>query len=104
VQLEPDGARVLFDHADDGLVGDMPVAGFEVAGQDRRFHAASATIDGSAVLVRSPDVRQPVAVRYAWSDAPKPWLRNKAGLPASPFRTDEWPGVTEQGSWKTDGP
>ena len=48
----------------------------------------------STVIVSSPQVSDPVAVRYAWSNNPAANLYNKAGLPASPFRTDDWPGVT----------
>ena len=51
-------------------------------------------IDGEAVVVSSPEVTQPVAVRYAWADNPEATLRNGAGLPASPFRTDDWPMLT----------
>jgi len=53
-----------------------------------------ARIDGETVIVSSPEVSKPVAVRYAWADNPVCNLCNKAGLPASPFRTDTWPGVT----------
>ena len=55
---------------------------------------ADATIDGEVVVVTSSQVPYPVAVRYAWADNPKCNLFNKEGLPAAPFRTDQWPGVT----------
>jgi len=64
---------------------------FVIAGADRKFVKAEAKIDGDAVLVCSPEVKQPVAVRYAWADNPVCTLYNQAGLPASPFRTDDWP-------------
>jgi sialate O-acetylesterase len=71
------------------------IEGFAIAGADKVFHWAQArlTRDGK-VVVWSSDVRQPVAVRYAWSNNPEANLFNAEGLPAAPFRTDEWPGVT----------
>jgi sialate O-acetylesterase len=68
--------------------------GFLIAGADHTWHAATARIDGASVLVSSPDVPDPVAVRYDWADAPASNLRNQADLPASPFRSDDWPAVT----------
>lgn len=67
------------------------LAGFEVAGQDRIWFPASATIDGITAAVRSPEVAEPVAVRYAWRNNPEASLVNGLGLPAVPFRTDGWP-------------
>ena len=64
--------------------------GFSIAGADHRFVWATATIDGDAVLVSSPEVQDPQAVRYAWANNPEANLYNKDGLPASPFRTDDW--------------
>jgi len=72
-----------------------PVRGFAVAGADRRFVWASAVIDGSSVVVWSQQVPQPVAVRYAWANNPDCNLTDSSGLPAEPFRTDSWPGLTE---------
>jgi sialate O-acetylesterase len=68
--------------------------GFAIAGQDRKFHWATASIEGDSVIVSSPEVGAPVAVRYAWAGSPECNLYNKEGLPASPFRTDDWPGVS----------
>lgn len=68
--------------------------GFSIAGPDKKFYWAHAVIDGDQVVVSSPDVPFPVAVRYGWADNPVCNLTNEAGLPASPFRTDDWPGVT----------
>ena len=85
--------EVTFDHTDGGLVSRVPgdVLGFAVAGEDRRFAWAHARIEGSRVVMWSESVRQPVAVRYAWSNSPPtPSLYNGAGLPAAPFRTDDW--------------
>lgn len=68
-----------------------PLQGFAVAGSNRRFFPAVAEIQGDKVLVSSPEVPVPVAVRYGWGDYPIGNLFNSAGLPASPFRTDDWP-------------
>lgn len=70
------------------------VKGFAVAGADRKFHWAEAKIVGRHVEVTCPQVPNPVAVRYAWADNPVCNLYNDAILPACPFRTDMWPGVT----------
>jgi sialate O-acetylesterase len=85
--------RVRFRSVGDGLEahGDA-LKGFSIAGADRRFHWADARIDGGEIVVSSVDVSQPVAVRYAWAGSPECNLYNKNGLPASPFRTDDWPG------------
>lgn len=72
-----------------------PVKGFAVAGQDHKFAWAKAVIVGkNQVVVTSDQVPQPVAVRYGWANNPDVNLVNSAGLPASPFRTDDWPGIT----------
>ena len=63
---------------------------FIIAGADKKFVPATAMIDGDAIIVSSPDVTQPVAVRFAWKFVPRPNLFNAANLPASPFRTDNW--------------
>ncbi len=85
--------RIHFDHVEGGLSADNPEAlqGFEIAGEDGVFHPASARIEGKTILVWSDRIIKPSAVRYAWSDDPDTsCLRNKQGLPASPFRTDTW--------------
>ena len=85
---------VRFDHAGDGLVSRAPdgsVGGFAIAGADRKFVWADARIDGSTVVVSSPRVASPVAVRYAWGNNPtRASLYSREGLPAVPFRTDAW--------------
>ena len=93
--VEEGKIRLRFDHANGGLKakGDM-LKGFAIAGQDSKYVWAEAKIDGDDVLVWSNDVQQPVAVRYAWADNPICNLYNGADLPASPFRTDDWPGIT----------
>jgi sialate O-acetylesterase len=103
--LKVDGnkAAVSFDHVGGGLVAekftmedgtsagaDGKLVGFAVAGEDKVFHPATATIEGDTVVVTSDNVSKPVAVRYGWKNLPVANLANKAGLPASPFRTDDW--------------
>jgi sialate O-acetylesterase len=87
---EGTGMRVKFSYAA-GLASRAPsIGGFELAGADKVFHPATARIDGEAVVVSAPEVTAPVAIRYAWSNAPTLSLYNAAGLPAAPFRTDDW--------------
>jgi sialate O-acetylesterase len=87
--------RVKFDHAKGLKTKDGGVVkGFAIAGDDKKFVWADATIDGEDVVVSSPQVAKPVAVRYGWADDPEVSLYNAADLPASPFRTDDWPMVT----------
>lgn len=83
--------RLTFDHAHSGLVakGDK-LTGFAIAGADRKFVWADAVIDGKTVLVSSPAVPKPVAVRYGWDANPTCNLYNQENLPAVPFRTDDW--------------
>ena len=89
-------AVLTFDHVGGGLAakGGKPV-GFAIAGADKQFVWADATIDGKTVIVSSDKVKAPAAVRYAWSINPACNLYNAAGLPASPFRTDSWDGITK---------
>lgn len=84
--------RVTFDHAEGGLVAKGgTLKWFAISGADKKFVWADAKIRGDTVVVSSPQVPQPVAVRYAWADNPEGCnLYNQAGLPASPFRTDDW--------------
>jgi len=87
-----DGKIVLdFDHTGDGLVAKGgKLKGFAIAGEDQEFVFADAEIADGKVVVSSPNVKNPVAVRYAWATNPDCNLHNSAGLPASPFRTDAW--------------
>ena len=89
----PEGAamRVQFTLADGLCCHGEQLTGFAIAGADKHFVWADAVIDGNGVLVSSPAVPVPVAVRYGWADNPACNLYNGAGLPASPFRTDDWP-------------
>ena len=92
MEITGNRVRLTFDHTNGGLVAKNGIlAGFTIAGEDRRFVSAAATLDGETVVVSSPAVSKPVAVRYGWSPNPPCNLQNKAGLPAVPFRTDDWP-------------
>jgi sialate O-acetylesterase len=87
---EGSSIRVWFDHVGTGLTAkDGPLKAFEVAGADRRFKLAQATIDGATVVVSSSAVPAPLYVRYAWSDFPDCNLYNSEGLPASPFQSEK---------------
>ena len=100
-------ARVSFSETGGGLaIGRAPwlpshlaplpqdrLMGFALAGEDRVWFEAEARIEGDKVVVSSPSVRKPVAVRYGWANAPRCNLANSDGLPASPFRSDDWPSV-----------
>ena len=96
--LHTDGDRAVlaFDHVGGGLVArDGEIRGFTIRGEDRRWVNARAEIVGRTVVVSSPEVTNPVAVRYGWADCPIVNLYNAEGLPASPFRTDNFPMVTQ---------
>jgi sialate O-acetylesterase len=87
--------HLSFDHIDGGLTAKGgELKGFAVAGEDRKFVWATAKIEGKQIVVSAPEVAKPIAVRYAWDINPVCNLYNEAGLPAVPFRTDDWPGVT----------
>lgn len=103
--MSVDGSRVIlsFDHIGSGLMAsefsmagaenigkDGKLVGFTVAGEDKVFHPATADIVGNAVMVNCDKVENPKAVRYGWKNFPVCNLSNKNGLPASPFRTDNW--------------
>ncbi len=101
MQVEGDKCRLCFYHTGNGLLSknNGSLKGFIIAGADKIFVKAQATIEGNQVVVWSDKVTQPVAVRYAWANHPANCnLYNKSGeqvnLPASPFRTDDWPGIT----------
>jgi sialate O-acetylesterase len=94
--IEGDRIRLRFQHAE-GLttINGQPLSQFAIAGEDRKFVWADATIEGNEVVVRGPTVSRPLAVRYQWANSPLPGnLTNASGLPAVPFRTDNWPGMT----------
>jgi sialate O-acetylesterase len=123
-KIENDKIRISFQHTDGGLVAkplsevgkpyyvDNPakvvppprnpkceLQGFAICGADHKYVWADAVIDGTTVVVSSPDVPQPVAVRYAWDGAPTCNLYNGADLPASPFRTDDFPLSTANAAY-----
>lgn len=88
--------RISFDHAAAGLElreSTSGESGFWVAGEDRRFARASARVVDGEVIVASDLVPEPVAVRYAWEPFPPVTLYNSEGLPAAPFRSDDWPAI-----------
>ena len=88
---ERSAMRVRFAHDEGGLVAhNRPVQALEVAGTDRKFHPAQGRIEGATLVVSAREVPAPVAVRYAWKNAPEANLFNGAGLPAAPFRSDNW--------------
>jgi sialate O-acetylesterase len=91
--MRTDGNKIVveFDYLDGGLAvrGDK-LKGFAIAGADKKFVWADAKIVGNTLVATSPKVKSPAAVRYAWANNPDCNLINKAGLPASPFRTDDW--------------
>ena len=94
-RIEGNKVRITFKYGQGLKTSDGgPVKGFAIAGSDHRFIWADARIEGDAVVVSSPTILNPAAVRYGWGDNPLVNLYNKANLPASPFRTDDWPGVT----------
>lgn len=91
-EIKGDKVTVTFKHVEGGLVAkDGGLTGFVIAGVDKEWKPAQATIDGDKVVVSSTEVAKPVAVRYAWASVATCNLFNGAGLPASPFRTDAWP-------------
>jgi len=98
MQADGEGIVLSFNHLAGGwrpFDVNEPV-GFTIAGEDKKFYPAQAKIvDGGKVRVSSPNVAKPVAVRYAWADNPVCNMYGAAsGLPLTPFRTDDWPGVT----------
>lgn len=94
--FEEGKAVLTFEHLGGGLnAKGGTLKGFSIAGEDRVFKWADARIEGDKVIASSNEVKKPVAVRYAWADNPEATLYNAEGLPASPFRTDSWSGVTE---------
>jgi sialate O-acetylesterase len=94
-RIEGNRIRIQFQQTGSGLKArDGELKGFAIAGSDRKFHRASARIEGGSILVSSPEVSTPIAVRYGWAASPVCNLYNQEGLPASPFRTDHWPGAS----------
>ncbi len=96
VQHLPGALKLRFSHSDGGLAvkGDK-LEEFSIAGEDRKWHWADAKVEGDSIIVSSPMVSDPQAARYAWQANPAATLFNGIGLPAAPFRTDHWPGLTD---------
>jgi sialate O-acetylesterase len=95
MKVEGNKAILSFSQLGGGLVAKGgPLTGFTIAGEDRKFHNAQAEIQDDKIVVTCDQVEKPVAVRFGWANFPVVNLWNKAELPASPFRTDDWPGVT----------
>ncbi|HLP38159.1 sialate O-acetylesterase [Lacibacter sp.] len=90
--------RISFTNTGTGLStkDDTEIKGFAIAGKDKKFYWANAVIKGNEVVVYCDKVTEPEAVRYAWADNPDCNLVNSAGLPAIPFRTDTWKGITQK--------
>ncbi len=96
VERLPGSIRLHFASTNGGLVVKGPkLEEFAIAGEDRKWYWADAHIKGVTVVVSSPSVPNPKEVRYAWQSNPAATLFNGAGLPAAPFRTDTWPGITQ---------
>jgi sialate O-acetylesterase len=103
-KIEGNKIRIKFSETGSGLViGQQPwcapgvppfpqdkLIGFFLAGEDRKWFAADAAIDDDSVVLASVQVSKPAAARYGWANSPRCNLYNKEGLPAAPFRTDEW--------------
>jgi hypothetical protein len=98
--FKTDGSRIRisFTNAGSGFStkNGKEVTGFAIAGSDKHFYWAKATIEGNDIVVYSDIVPAPVAVRYAWANNPECNLVNSEGLPAVPFRTDKWKGITQK--------
>jgi sialate O-acetylesterase len=89
MKVEKKSIRLYFKQTGGGLlVKDSVLKGFAIAGEDKKFVWADAVIEGNTIIVSNAEVSKPVAVRYGWGNNPPTSLYNKAGLPASPFRTD----------------
>jgi sialate O-acetylesterase len=88
--------KLRFSHTDGGLTvkGDK-LEEFSIAGEDHKWHWADARVEGNSVIVSSAIMPHPQAARYAWQANPEATLFNGVGLPAVPFRTDHWPGLTD---------
>lgn len=98
MKIQGDKVILYFDHVGSGLVAKDggPLKGFAICGEDKKWVWANAEIAGKnseLVIVSHPDIKKPVAVRYGWADYPEVNLYNKEGLPASPFRTDNFPMI-----------
>lgn len=96
--MQVEGLKIWlsFAHVDSGLKSrdGKPLTEFEIAGADGTFVPAEATVDGNTVVVGAKDVASPTQARFGWRNETNPNLVNQAGLPASPFQTNNWQGGT----------
>jgi sialate O-acetylesterase len=97
MEIRGNSVILHFESVGGGLIAGKgePLKGFAIAGQDKKFVWADAKIEGDTIVVSSDKIAEPVAVRYGWADNPVCNLYNKEGLPATPFRTDTWRGITD---------
>ena len=99
MEIEDNKAIISFNHIGSGLLVKSKhgyINEFEIAGADKKFYWAKAKLKGVKIIDWSDKVKNPVAVRMGWSANPSGFnLYNKEGLPASPFRTDNWKGITD---------
>ncbi len=98
MKLDGDKARLTFSDAEAGMVLKDCIGkkSFAMAGEDNRFFPAQALLEGDTVVVWSDEVKKPVAVRYCFINSPDAVLFGKNGLPAAPFRTDNWPLINSE--------
>lgn len=89
-RIEGNTIRIGFDNPGKGFMKPDTIKGFIIAGADHIFYPATVTIQKKEIIVESPDVPHPVAVRYNWADNPDGNLYGLSGLPTAPFRTDNW--------------
>ncbi|MGC9363685.1 MAG: sialate O-acetylesterase [Fidelibacterota bacterium] len=95
--VEDNKVRIYFDFADDGLkINGDDLSHFSIAGADSVFQPAKTKIEGNTILVWNENITKPIAVRFGWSNTAELNLYNSAGLPASPFRTDDFPVSTQR--------
>ena len=95
MKIEGDKAILSFNSVGNGLAADGDLKGFTIAGEDQKFVLAMAQIQDDKVIVSSPEVAKPMAVRYGWANCPEVNLFNQNGLPATPFRTDDFKMITK---------
>ena len=96
MEVKGDRAVLRFENVGKGLVAQGgPLQGFAIAGDDRKFVNAQAEFQGETIVVHADGVTSPTAVRFGWANYPVVNLWNADGLPASPFRTDDFPMVTD---------
>jgi sialate O-acetylesterase len=95
-RIEGDRIVITFQFAGSALQLEQPLGNaFMICGPDRKFVAANVQIAGTSLILYHPDITEPVAVRYGWQDTARPVLKNSEGLPASPFRTDDFPLLSD---------